>query len=433
MPMSAAGSDEHGAHEYNGAPVALNRGDGDHTSPRAATNVEIPNISEQPGHMNEARQAVDLTRGCHRHRQSDSLLHIPAQDKRPANTASTRDNEHSPCSEKGGRTFRTSEGDRRSIESVHEIPKTPPQHLRLDRVVKNRPVPRQQPLSLPSGNSGVPAGRVPSEEDLYFLLLHRYRKREQTEKQLAARLHQVEVENTELSRTAQEYQQILEASEAASNKQAAELRAQKTVIVNIKDGYLKIKGFMKDVYTDQEALNAKAASINQDRQILRGERDDIRRAIEEANNATMSSNDSMIEIKTRVARFRQEAAHLETSVYDANSKLQIKQRLLMQERSRNIKAEHHLDEITRQQKSFSLKIQQEQQHVLSALNSIRNKLSNLEADHLVAAALPPELPALDQCVELLTVLAKVETASPADVTDMVHVVRGLAERYACII
>ena len=433
MPMSANASDGRAASEYTSAPIALNHAESDPTSPRAAINGEIPNVSEQSSQTNGTREVVDLTHDGRRHRQSDSLLHVPAQEERPTNTGSTRDNEHSPSNKTGGQTFWTSGKDRRLVESVHEMPKTPQPHLRSDRVVKNRHVPRQQPLSLPSGSSGVSAGRVPSEEDLYFLLLHRYRKREQTEKQLAARLRQAEIINAELSQTAQENQQLLKASEAASNKQAAEMEAQKMVIVNIKDGYLKIKEFMKDVYTDQEALKAKATLISQDRQTIRGEREQIRCAIQEVSDATISSNTSMNEFKSRIAEFRQEALHLETSVHDANSKLQNEHDLLVQEQVRNTKAEKHLDEITRQQKTFNLALQQEQQHVLSALDSIQSNLSSLDADRPVVAALPPELPALDQCVELLTGLAKAETASPADVTDMVHVVRGLAERYAYIL
>jgi hypothetical protein len=431
MPMSATAPDGRPS-DHTNAPVALNHADSDHTPPSAATEVETPNISKQTSHINGTREVVDLTHDGRQHQQSDSLLHVPAQEECP-NTGSTRDYEHPPSTETVGRTFRTSGEDRRSVESVLEIQKPPQQHSRSDKVVKNRHVPRQQSLSLPSGNSGVPAGRVPSEEDLYFLLLHRYRKREQTEKQLAARLRLVEFQNAELSRTAQEYQQRLESSVAANNKQAAEMRAQKKVIVNIKDGYQKIKEFMKDVYTDQEALKAKATLISQDRQTLRGEREHLRYAIKNVNDATISSNDSMNEFKMRIAEFRQEASHLETSVHDANSKLQNEHLQLVQERARNIKAEKHLEEITRQQKTFSLAIQQEQQYVLSALNIIQTKLSNPEADRPVVAPSPPELPALDQCVELLTALAKVETASPADVTDMIHVVRGLVKRYACIL
>jgi myosin heavy subunit len=433
MPMSANASDGPGPPEYASPPVALNHVESDHKSPRAAPNVEIPDISEQSSHTNEEHEVVDLIHDSHRHRQSDSLFHVPAQEDRPMHTGSARANDHSPSSEVGGRISGTSGEDRRSVESVHEMPKTSQLHLTSDRVVKNRHVPRQQLSSLPSGNSGVSAGRVPSEEDLYFLLLHRYRKREQTEKQLAARLRQVEIKNAELSQTAQEYQQLLEASEAASNKQADQMRAQKSVIMNIKDGYLRIKEFMKDVYTDQEALKAKATLISQDRQTLHGECEHIRSAIKEASDATISSIDSVNKFKTRIAELCQEALHLETSVHDANSKLQSEHDLLMQEQIRNAKAEKRLDEITRQQKTFNLAIQQEQQHVLSALNRIQSNLSNLDADRDVVAALPPELPALDQCVELLTGLAKVETASPADITDMVHVLRGLAERYACIL
>lgn len=430
LPISRAGSAEHEAYEHSGEPVTLCHAEGGHVSPRIATDAEMSNPYEQPGPIYETAQVVDLTRDDRHHGQRDSAPHSTTEDDSPTNVGSPRDNGHSCSSEPGGRNPRTSAEDRRSVEKAHQTPKTPSRRLRPDRVVKNRLVPPQQPSSLPSGNSGVSTGRVPSEEDLYFLLLHRYRKREQTERQLATRLRQVETENKELAQTAQEYQQRFEASITSSSKQAAEMRAQKMVINDIKDGYLKIKEFMTNVYNDQKALKAKATSVDQDRQALRGEHDYILCAIKEANDATMSSNNSMNKIKTHVAHFRQETARLETSIHDANSKLRTEQRLLVQERSRNTNYENHIAGLTRQQQSFSFTIQQEQQHVLNALKSIRHKLSNLEADHVVAAS-PPNIPALDQCVEMLTTLTKLETASPADVTDMVRVVHELAERYAC--
>lgn len=313
------------------------------------------------------------------------------------------------------------------VGSTHRSPKSPSLRTRHEGVAKNCTPKQQQSALLPSGSSAVSASRVPSEEDLYFLLLHRYRKREYTEKQLAARLRQVEAENTNLCEAAQGYQKQLQDSSTSSSQQAAEIRSQKMVINDLKNRYAKIKDYMTMVYNDLEALKAKAISMGQEKQALRDEHDKIYQVIEEAKNSTTSSSHTLTKLKTHLAEVRHDAAYFEQTVNKTYLKLRDEQRLLVQERQKNRKYENHIVDITRQRDRFSFTIQQEQQHVLNALKSIKEKVSGLEMGHAIAAA-SRNVPALDQCVELLSALVKVETASPADMTDMIQVVHALTKR-----
>ncbi|ERF74563.1 hypothetical protein EPUS_00693 [Endocarpon pusillum Z07020] len=396
-------------------------------SPNIATNAEPSRSSEHTSYRKETQSVVDLTDDDRlnekRHLSSQSLCkedsptHIELSSKSRVTS-----------SEQGRHTPRMIAGDRGTVGSPHHSPKTPSLRARHEGVEKNRTLKQQQPSLLPSNSSAVSANRVPSEEDLYFLLLHRYRKREHIEKQLAARLRQVEAENTSLCEAAREYQKQLHDLGTSRSRQAAEIRAQKMVINDIKNGYVKIKDYMKMVHNEQESLKAKAISMGQEKRALRDEHDGIHQAIEEAIDSTTSSSHAINKLKTHLLEVRHDAAYFEETANKANLKLQGEQQLLVQERQKNRKYENHIVDITRQQDRLSLVIKREQQHVLNALNSIKDKLTGLEVNH-ATAAVPPTLPALDQCVEMLSALIKVETASPADVTDMIQVVNALIKSF----
>ena len=429
LPIPRAASEKHTDVVPGREPATLNHVTTHDASSRIGTNADASSVIEQPGPVQEVTQVIDLTHDNGQKRQMESTSNIILEDDSATNVGSAREGGLPSSSDPGQRTPEATTGGLESAERASRTPKTPLQFVKQGRVNKRIPVLQQQPSSVPSRGSGHSTARAPSEEDLYFLLLHRYRKREQTERQLTARLRQLETENVKLDQAAQECQKQLQTSTALSSKQAVEVRSQKLVIRDIQNAYSKIKKFMTDVYNDQMVLQAKAASIDQDRQALRDEHGYIQDAIAEAKEATLLSSNAMRKMKNDLANCRQDAAHLETSIKGAELELRKEQRLLAQERQRNTRYENHIADVTRKQNSFSLTIQQEQQHVLNALRSIKDTLSELKTDHVVAA-LPQHLPALDQCVGMLTALTKVETASRADVTDMIQVVQALTERYA---
>lgn len=295
------------------------------------------------------------------------------------------------------------------------------------KVVKRNAAPQQPPLTLPPGTSAAPSGRSPSEEDLYYLLLHRYRKREHTEKQLATRLRQLENENTELGQAARQYQQQLQSSNTSANRQAAQIRQQNGNINNIKECYSKIKDFMKKVCDDQLSLKDKAESIDREKQTLRAEYIDLRRDLEDAKNTTATSSNAINKIKGKIAEFRHDAVLLETSLGKTKLDLQNKQSLLTQEQRRNTRFENHIAELTRKHNGFSSEFREGSQRLQDILQGMSGRLGNLEKD-IALPAQPPNLPAMDQCVEMLKELTKTETATPADITDMIQVVQALSER-----
>lgn len=422
-PVVQVDRDKDRAPGQGGKVDILNHGDASVAPPSLAENAVVSGDKKQTTPAQEDPPIVDLTTDNNHSGQFD-VRGIP-KDDRTTQVGSPRNSGHLVSSEPGWRSPCISL--RSSTERALPGAKSVLRPLKPMKVVKTSPVPQKQPPSVHPGNPEPSAGRSPSEEDLYYLLLHRLRQREQTDKRLAARQRQLESENSKLSGEVQEYERQLSSSLASSSKQAAEIRDQTAVIHDIRNSYSKIKDFMKRLHEDREILVAKTASIDQERRILRDEHKQIQYTIVEAKNSTTSSANALDKLKTDISESRQKTAFLETSLHDVKLRLRSEQNLLAQERCKNVRYENHIAEITRKQNNFSFTIQQEQQYVLNALKGIRKQLSNLETHHVIPTE-PTTLPALEQCVEMLQALTKIETAGPADVTDMIQVVHGLTER-----
>jgi hypothetical protein len=430
FPIARAGPGSQADGDIDSTPASLIQKHASTSSPAVTIDGEVSFLDKQPCALKADSMVVDRTYDKHPSGGMDRVASIVIEDGSSTNVGSPIDKGRPLGSKTGGTSYGAFSRPRPHSGRQSPSPKTPSHLMKRSKVVKNLGNAQPQLLSLPLGNSGVSTARAPSEEDLYFLLLHRYRKREQTEKQLAARLQELESEKAELCEAAEHYRQRLEASTTSCNIYETQIRAQEVSIDEIKDGFLRIKNYMTQVENDQRYLIATAASIDQHGLELRNHRGHIQQSVEEAQEAATSSSNSLKEVQTQLADLLRESAQLEMCVHDAKLELKNNQISLTEERRRSAKYENHIAEITTGQTNFSIAVQQEQKKVLTALQCIKTQLSNLEAVRIPALS-PPDPPALDQCVEMLTALTKVETASPADITDVIQVVQGLTDRYSC--
>jgi archaellum component FlaC len=425
-PLSRADPpQQHRQRGYSNLQNLVTRTTGD-ASPSTRAETENSDNAERNGSPEEIHHVVDLTVNDNQE-QDTELAQGTVEDNSSTNVGSSTEIMPVSSSEQGQESPQTPRHDRVSPGRTQPIPSTPLQLRNRTKVVKENHIPRTQPRLPALRPFGVSTPRVPSEEDLYFLLLHRFRQRVQADKELTAEKCQLEIKNAKLSETVEEYQQQLNASRASAYEQESQLKKQKADIDDIKNRYPKIKDFMTGVYEDHKGLKSKVDSMKQDKQVLQDERKHIQHAVDEAKNATSLSSRAMAKIRTDLAKLRHETAALEIALHNTKLQLRNEQSLLAQERQRNMKFENHIAEIVRKHNSFSFTVEQGQQHLLNALKGIRERLGDLETGQAVAEE-PPSLPALDQCVEMLTSLTQVETASPADVTDMIQAIQGLTER-----
>ena len=296
------------------------------------------------------------------------------------------------------------------------------------KIGKRRPslaVPRQvafQTQSLPEV-----VDQVPSEEDLYFLLLHRLRQREGADKSSKARLHQLEHENAMLHDKVQGCAQRVDSLHAAADGKDAEICRQKAVINDTKRKCASIKEFMKKIRDDRDVLRTKFDLMSQQHQELQNDRHSFSQCLEAAQNSAQSSSGVIARFNGRVGDIRHETSHLSSLLRETKNRLTGEQQLLIQEKQKNAVLEAQIHSMSHKQESSIGSILQEQQHFCEIMKTLRDKVCQVQRGQDSVELI--QGPALRHCQDMLMALCQVEVVTSADMKDVIQVVGGLRQRY----
>jgi chromosome segregation ATPase len=285
------------------------------------------------------------------------------------------------------------------------------------------------PLARPISGEPVSSSRVaaPSEEDLFYLLMHRQRQRKDVESRLSARLKHLETVNTRLSQQNQNYQRQLRASCISRDRSATEAHSQKEALENFKTRFQKLKAFVNGLGHDYSALRQQADQIKISQQTLLNEKEDIRHDVKSCRTASTASEQSVNSIASGFTTLRQSIAASEQSLAEARKALEAENSLLLKEQYKNKRLETYLVQVASTQNRYSAAIQNEQKAVLNQLKDISTKVSAVEKA-TVAELQPLVLSSLDECVRMLTRIHDAERVEPADMAKFTDKVNVLSER-----
>jgi hypothetical protein len=278
-----------------------------------------------------------------------------------------------------------------------------------------------------SGPVSASRDAAPSEEDLFYLLMHRQRQRKDVEARLSARLKHLETVNTRLSKQNQTYRCQISASYISRDKSAAEASFQKEALENFKTRFQKLKTFVNGLGNDYSALRQYADQIKLSQQSLLNEKEDIYRDVQSCRAGSAASEQSVHSIISNVAEVRQSIAQLEESLAEGRRTLEAESRLLLKEQHKNKRLETYLVQVASTQNRYSSAIQDEQKAVLGQLREISAKVSAVEKATTVELQ-PLLLHNLDECVRMLTRIHDAERVGPADIAKITHAVSSLSER-----
>lgn len=278
--------------------------------------------------------------------------------------------------------------------------------------------------SRPVAASGIAR---PSEEDLFYLLMHRQRQRKDIETSLLARQKHLETVNGRLSQRNQNYQHQLNASHSDRDKSAAEANIQKAALEDFKTRFQKLKTFVNGLGKDYGALREQADQMKLAQQGLLNENEDIFRDLQSCRTASAASERSVSSIISAVAKVRQNVAPLEQSLLEAKKTLEGESRLLLKEQQRNKRLEKYLLQVANTQNRYSSAIRDEQKEVLNQLKEITTKVTAVEKT-TTAEPKPLLLPGLDECVRKLTTIHDVDRVGPADFTKVIDGLTTLSQR-----
>jgi hypothetical protein len=306
--------------------------------------------------------------------------------------------------------------------------------LSKPRLVGHQAAPGSQGTTDPPNITAITSGPIsasrnttPSEEDLFYLLMHRQRQRKDIETRLLVRQKHLETVNARLSQRNQSYQHRLSASRVDRDKSAAEASVQKVALEDLKTRFQKLKTFVNGLGNDYSALRQQADQIKLSQQGLLHEKEDIFRDLQNCRTASVASERSINSIVSNVAKVRQNVAPLEQSLLETTKTLEGGRRLLSKEQQKNKRLEKYLLQVANTQNRYSSAIQDEQKAVLKQLKEITMKVNAVEKA-TTAETQPLLLPGLDECVRMLTTLHDADRVGPADITKVADALKNLSQR-----
>jgi hypothetical protein len=268
---------------------------------------------------------------------------------------------------------------------------------------------------------------APSEEDLFYLLMHRQRQRKDIQNRILVRQKQLETVNARLSQQNHNYQRQLSVARTSQDQSAGEAKVQKVALEDFKARFQKLKTFVNGLGSDYSALRHQADQMKLSQQSLLNEKGDIHRDLRNCHTASAASERSMSSIVANVAKVRESIAPLEHSLLDAEKKLESESHLLSKEQQKNKRLETYLLRVATTQNRYSSGIQNEQKAIRDQLRDITTKINVVEKA-MTAEQQPLQLPGLDDCVRMLTTLHDADRVGLADLTKVTDAVSTLSQR-----
>jgi hypothetical protein len=267
----------------------------------------------------------------------------------------------------------------------------------------------------------------PSEEDLFYLLMHMQRQRKDAQTKAMVRQKQLETANARLGQQNENFQRQLSVACTSRDQSAAEVSLQKVAMENFKARFQKLKGFVNGLINDHGALRQQADKMEISQQSLIKEKEHLYRELQGFQVASAASERAMSNIVSTVSKVRQSMGPLEQSLADSKNTLEGASRLLSKEQNKNKRLETYLLQVATTQNRYRFAIQNEQKVILDQLRDIACKIHIVEKA-TTAVPQPLQLPGLDECVRMLTKLYDADRVVPADITQVTDTVRTLSQR-----
>jgi hypothetical protein len=310
---------------------------------------------------------------------------------------------------------------------VCKVVATPQRALQPATLVGQQATELRHATAVSNGPIASPRETLPSEEDLFYLLMHRQRQRKDAETKVMVRQKQLETANARLGQQNENFQRQLSAACTSRDQSAAEASLQKVAMEDFKAGFQKLKGFVNGLINDYSALRQQADQMKNSQQRLISEKEHLYLELQGFRIASAASERTMSNIVSTVAKVRQSMGPLEQSLIDSKNALEGESRLLSKERKKNKKLETYLLQVATNQNRYSFAIQNEQKAILGQLRDITSKIHVVEKA-TTAEPQPLQLPGLDECVRMLIKLHDADRVVPADITQVTDAVRTLSQR-----
>lgn len=361
----------------------------------------------------------------------DHQLHARSEEYRDV-TISRRGIDHSP---KGGARERpkASRLKETTLQKTNEnhtpLEPRPSSSTQPSKVVKRQGKPKGKPThsTRENGSSILGSPAQPSEEDLFYILIHRLRQREDSEAASAALKEHMEVQIREMTRVNEDLQAQLEQAHHHSLNQEAEIGSNRGLIDRWKAKFAKLRAFLVGIGNDYECLRKEGQAIKSTQTTLGEER----QAINESLNRLYENTDRMEQQwnkhQKQFTDVRHDVGSIQQSLSIAQAKVTDGKRLLSQEKRRVSVFENFIRDHSIKQQNQTTQMQQRQVETKDKLDLFFDYVQKRWDDS--QSALKSEVqPGLDECLKLVRLLCDQDCIKPIDLQTVHDTIHALSNR-----
>lgn len=268
----------------------------------------------------------------------------------------------------------------------------------------------------------------PSEEDLFYLLIHKLKKREETQaaatalkEEMENKLHNVKEENETL-------RSRLQQAELHNKSQEAEKVSQRGFIKRWKVKFGKLRNLVRDIGHDQETLRREGQRLKSTQTALTEEGHQLMENVKQLNNGTDQARKFLSKHKAQLSGMQNEFNSLEECVRMTNLKSSEESKALAREQNRTATLESFIRSSSDKTLRQMTLLQQNQAETISRIQSTHDQINaSLANSH---AIIKSDLePPLTSCLEMLKSVNSREFVEPAQLAQVDASIQDVSSRY----
>ncbi|KAK2783041.1 hypothetical protein FQN52_000486 [Onygenales sp. PD_12] len=299
------------------------------------------------------------------------------------------------------------------------------------KVTKRQTYPRS--TQSVAANNSIPPRMVqpsvsqPSEEDLFYMLIHKLKKRDEAEATTTAIKEQMESKMLEVTQANDHLRGQLKQAELAYRKQQEQMNIRNALVERWKAKFSKLRTFVTSVGTDFEMLRKEGQALKATQDTLSKEKQHIQETLKEVNGNTDQLKTCWGQHRETISKMRDEYNTVEKSLLVASTKAADADRAVTTERNRVAVLEGYIRNHANGHRLQAEEILRSQSHALTKLEAVYEGLGGRLGN--LASSFRTELESkFSSCLSLLESLNQKEFVQPQDHERLNVAIRDLSSQ-----
>ncbi|OAX80787.1 hypothetical protein ACJ72_04873 [Emergomyces africanus] len=264
-----------------------------------------------------------------------------------------------------------------------------------------------------------------SEQDLFYMLILRLKKRDEVDAETTAMREQMEGEMIKLTRANDTLLCKLRESDLICKNQKGQLTARNSLVERWKVKFSKLRAVVTSVGTEFAGLRMEGQRLKSMQDSLFQEKEQIRETLKQINSSTDQLKTRWSQHRANITDAKQECNSLEKSLLIATTKITDTEKLISMERNRVATLENYIKNYSHRHQAQAAEIEQKQSHTITKIDAIHKHLEG--SWNFSQSSFKNEIESgFSSGMSLLKLLSERQTVIPQDLEKVDRAIRDLS-------